>query len=79
MVGIPIQVKLSDKTIGHSYRKNLMTILESLNVVATYDYENDEWGEEGQLSLARGSADATVTKIPRSYWFNKFEFTRPKR
>ena len=53
-------------------------ILESLDVVAMYDYENDEWGEEGQLTLARGSADATVSKIPRSYWSNKFTFQAPK-
>jgi len=55
-----------------------ITDSESLEVVAMYDYENDEWGEEGQLTLARGSADATVSKIPRSYWSNKFTFQAPK-
>merc|ERR1719361_1073659 len=54
------------------------TDTESLDVVATYDYEEDEWGCEGQLTLARGSADATVTQIPRSYWNNKFDLVKPK-
>ena len=59
-------------------KKTNFVLLESLDVVAMYDYENDEWGEEGQLTLARGSADATVSKIPRSYWTNKFNFQPPK-
>ena len=45
--------------------------IESLDVVASYDYEKDEWGEEGSLGLARGSSDAAVVRLPRSYWTNK--------
>ena len=72
--GLLIQV------ICHSDEQLLLTehILESLDVVATYDYEEDEWGCEGQLTLARGSADATVTQIPKSYWNNKFDLVKPK-
>jgi len=44
---------------------------ESLDVVASYDYENDEWGEEGEMGLARGSADAAAIRLPRLYWSNK--------
>ena len=46
-------------------------ISESLDVVASYDYEKDEWGEEGEMGLARGSADAAVIRLPRLYWSNK--------
>lgn len=46
-------------------------LTESLDVVASYDFEKDEWGEEGSLGLARGSSDAAVVRLPRSYWTNK--------
>lgn len=46
-------------------------LIESLDVVASYDYENDEWCEEGEMGLARGSADAAAIRLPRLYWSNK--------
>lgn len=44
---------------------------ESLDVVSSYDFKKDEWGEEGSLGLARGSSDAAVVRVSKSYWTNK--------
>ena len=58
------------KLVDFSF-ENLPRFLESLDVVASYDFENDEWGEEGSLGLARGSSDAAVVRLPKSYWTNR--------
>jgi hypothetical protein len=39
--------------------------------VSSYDFKKDEWGEEGSLGLARGSSDAAVVRVSKSYWTNK--------
>ena len=39
--------------------------------MSSYDFKKDEWGEEGSLGLARGSSDAAVVRVSKSYWTNK--------